>query len=197
MYLWLKARRAPGIAASVFVATLVLAAAGELSVSLPAFGSLSGVQMPVALVAPVIVVLMLALGLATGDPLLEAVAARRIVLLDITLVFTATSASALLFMLVQTAGWSPLGEAASRNGIGLAGMMLMGRLLGSRIAALVPIIFLVFVAAFGSDGSGNPGWWGWPAASAASTESWAIAGALAVSGVLLAWRTRATIETQP
>lgn len=176
---------------------LLLVAVRELTVSLPVFGSLSGIPVPVALLAPVVVVLMLAAGLATGDPLLEAVAARRIELLDIMLVVAATAAMAILFVLVQVVGWSPLGAAASRNAIGLAGMMLIGRLLGLRLAALVPVAFLVLVAAFGSDGMGNPAWWAWPAATAASAESWAIAGALAVSGTLVAWRARPSIETQP
>lgn len=194
MTLWLKARRTPWVAASAAAAAVLLVAVGNLTVSLPVFGSLYGVRMPVALLAPLIVVVMLALGLASGDPRLEAVAARPIALLDLGLVATATGSLALLCWAIQMVDWSGLGTAAARNAIGLSGMMLLGTPLGMRVAAIVPVAFLVFLAAFGDDGTGNPAWWAWPVAPEASGWSWAIAALLSAAGLGVAWRAAPTLE---
>ena len=192
--LWLKARRARQIAASVAAAVIAIAGVGEIKISLPVFGELSGLQMPLALLAPVVLVLTLAAGLANGDPRVEAVASRRIALLDAVLVATATAALAVLCVVIQLVGFSTLGAAAARNAIGLAGILLLCRPLGMRVAAIVPVGFLVFVAAFGSDGTGNPDWWAWAVASGANSGSWAIAAALAAAGLLVAWRASPPLE---
>ncbi|MEP7360763.1 MAG: hypothetical protein ABI744_04205 [Chloroflexota bacterium] len=172
----------------------LLVAVGELAVSLPSFGSLSGLSVPVALLTPAVVLLVLSYGLANGDAHLEAVAARRIWLLDNLLVVSTVTSTAALGLLAHAMGLSPLGTATARNAIGLAGLMLLGRHMSPRAGALLPVIFLVIVTAVGSNRDGTAEWWAWPAALADEASSWAIAGGLAFGSLLFTSRVRPSLD---
>lgn len=188
MLLWLKSRRVAWVAASVVGTLVTVVVVGNVAVSMPLFAALYGLQVPLAIVAPAGAAITLALALANGESNADVVAVRPVSLLDTLFVSAAASVVALACVLLQLLEWTPFGLAAARNAIGLSGLMLLGRPLGLRVAALLPVVFLVTAAVFGEDSEGSPVWWAWPMATDASLGPWAIAAVLAAGGLLVSWR---------
>ncbi len=182
--LWLRVRRLEWIIATLAGSVVVLVLIGSLTLTLPVFGWISGVQVPLALLAPAAPLLALAAGLANSDPQLEAVSVRSTALLDLALIGSVAFTMALSCAVIEAVGLSPLGFAAARNAIGLAGLMLLAAPFGNSVLALTPVAFLLLVSGFGSSGTGEPDWWAWPVQPAASTTALALAFVLAIGGVV-------------
>lgn len=197
MSIWLRTRHISAVLFSAGAVALLLVTLGDLTMALPGFGALSGLRIPVALLAPTVAVEVLGWGLGGGDASIEASAARPIERLDLLLVAVVTIIAALACAAVQYLGLNHLGYAAARNAVGLSGMMLAGRPVSSRVGPVIPVAFLVVVAAFGGDGSGNPQWWSWPIESYSSLGSWAIALGLAMLGLGAAFRRPAGADLSP
>lgn len=183
MRLWLRVRRAPACSLAVAVAAISIVPLGGLVVSLPALGSMEALAIPLATLMPMVVIVVLAWGLASGDWQLEAVSCRPIPRHDTLYVLGWASVAAVAFSATEVLALDGNGYAAARNAIGLAGLLLIGRRVGGgTVGPLVPALFVVVVAAFGGDSAGDPWWWAWLVAGGTDPLSWILAVLAAILG---------------
>lgn len=194
MTLWLRVRRARVIALVVLAIAMVCVAFDGVLIPLPTLGSLRGLEVHVATLAPLAVAITLAWGLAMGEGALQRAPTRPIDLLDTAYAGIVAVLSAALFAACQALALSHVGVLAARDVIGYIGLMLLGRsLLGSNGAALLPVGMILLVAAFGADGSGDPRGWAWPVLPSSDQGSWVFAlGAFAAGLVVSATGLRLT-----
>ena len=168
------------------IAAAFLVGLGDVEASFPALGALEGLAVPMGLIAPLIVVVVVGWGLASGDRKLEAVAARSIRGRDIAFVCGWALAAALVCGAIEALGLNGHGIAAARNAIGFAGLLFVGRRLGGgAIGPLIPAVFVVFAAAFGGDFEGRPRWWAWLVADGIDPFSWALVSGTALVGIVI------------
>lgn len=190
MTLWLRVRRWRLCAACFIGVIVVIVALGDLVASLPALFSVRGLEIPVALLAPVALSTAIGHGLASGDELLESVAVRPIAWLDTAYVTIWMVGLLVVGAAVQTAGLAELGLAASRNGLGLVGLLLVARpVIGAAAAPAAPALAFVLLAFFGSDASGEPRWWAWTLTPWSDERSWVIGVGLLFVGIAISVRT--------
>ena len=173
MSLWLQVRRTRACAATVLVVAVALSLAGERSLPLPNLLGGPPLAVPLTLLMPLAVGSVVALGLTSGDPRVEAVASRPLRLLDVAYALSAAT----------------LALAAGRNALGYVGLTLIGRCgLGPHAAALLPAGFTVAAALFGSGADRQPRWWAWPLVAADDPLSWGSAVVLLLLGAAVALR---------
>lgn len=183
---WLAIRRVRASVIAVGLLAAVLVSVGGLAVTMPALFAVQGLALPVGLLAPLIVSTSVSHGLARGDEATEAVAVRPVLLLDIGYAVVAAGATLGAGAGLQLSGWSNLGTAAGRNGIGFIGLALIGRrFLGRDTGAVVPAVVALLLAFFGGDASGTPQWWAWIVTPPDDPRSWAFAVGFLVVGVCL------------
>lgn len=187
MSLWLRVRRLRPIAVVTVLVSLIALLLGGLIIPLPSLGSLSGLRIPIALIAPLAVAVTVAWGLSIGAGPSERAAVRPIDRLDASFVAAIAGVTAVLLAAGEFAGVTTTGYAAARNALGYVGLMLLGRwLLGSHAASVVPVGWILLIAAFGSDGAGEPRWWVWPLLPWQDALSWAFSLAIFLTGLALA-----------
>ena len=189
MSLWLQVRRTRACAATVLVVAVALSLAGERSLPLPNLLGGPPLAVPLTLLMPLAVGSVVALGLTSGDPRVEAVASRPLRLLDVAYALSAATLALATCALAQALGGSDLALAAGRNALGYVGLTLIGRCgLGPHAAALLPAGFTVAAALFGSGADRQPRWWAWPLVAADDPLSWGSAVVLLLLGAAVALR---------
>ena len=194
MTLWLKTRRAVSYTVVMAGVVVTVGALGDLTAPVPALIAARGLQIPVALLAPLALSIVVGYGLTAGDRSLESVAVRPIHVMDTAYVLVAAGSFLGAAALLQAAGQTDLGLAAGRNSLGFAGLLLIGRAaLGGNAAPLVPVANTILFAFFGADPSGEPRWWAWMVTPQADELSWLVAVLTLAAGVslsLVGWRSR-------
>lgn len=182
MSLWLRARRVRLVALAVGSVIALVGLMGQVIIPMPGLFSAAGLAVPIALVLPLLLSTALALGLAGGNVLLEAAAARPVVAMDVVLVVVAAVSAVVGLFLID--GPSHLGAAAARNTLGYVGLYGIGRrLLGEAAGSTLPVAALLALAAFGADPSGHPRSWAWLLADGLDVRALLVAAALWLAGV--------------
>lgn len=185
MIWWLAIRRVRMSLLAVGLLAVIIVVVGELTITMPALGSVQGLALPASLLSPLIVSTSVSHGLARGDAVVEAAAVRPVHRLD-----TAYAVSIALLALgvaggLHVVGWSTLGLAAGRNALGFIGLAMIGRrFVGRDAASVVPAAAALLIAFFGGDTVGAPEWWAWIARPTSDIRSWIIAGGLLAVGVI-------------
>lgn len=185
MIWWVAIRRVRVNLLAVGLLAGIVVVFGELTITMPALGSLQGLALSVSLLSPLIISTSLSHGLARGDEVVEAAAVRPVLRFDIVYVVSAALLVLAVMGGLQVAGWSALGLAAGRNAVGFIGLAMIGRrIIGRDAAAVVPAAAVVLIAFFGGDTTGAPEWWAWIARPTLDIRSWLVAGGLLAVGVV-------------
>ncbi len=187
MDLWWRSRRGRLVAASVALSGLLVATPLAPVQAMPSpAGASVALACLIGLIAPVAV----AAGCARSDSWLESVGNRPTRTYDYLLLMGAVFGVAGLNTAEQAAGLSAVGHVCSRAGLAYAGLVLIGRSMGSwRSAAVLPAAYLALVAVAGrGDDLIHPAWWAWIAADAGEASSWLLTGVSLGLGTLLYWR---------
>lgn len=178
MNLWLRVRRAHTALIVVMCVALALLFIGNLALPLPNLLGGARLEVPLALLLPLFIAIMLASGLANGDPLQEAVCSRPLRWLDIAYCLSIALLALAACGLVYVVSGISLALAAGRNVFGYVGLMLLGRaLLGAQAAAVAPLAVAIVTNLFGRQPDLHVRSWAW---AIAPSES-----ATAVVGVVL------------
>lgn len=165
---------------------MVLILLGGLYVPMPALTAMSGLAVPIALLAPLGLSTVVGYGLTAGDPTLESVAARPIRTYDTIYATGAALITLMAGVIFQAAGLADLGSAAGRNAVGFVGFVILARAaVGPFAAPLFPAGLALFCAFFGGNRFGEALWWAWMLAPASDERSWAIAGAAVLLGAVV------------
>lgn len=183
MTLWLRVRRAQACIATIVLVAIALVPFRDLSLPLPDLLTGLGLSVPFSLLLPLAVVIVVAWGLTSGDPLLEVVASRPRPMLDTAFAVAISVIALSAGVAAWAVGGTHLAIASGRNALGYVGLMLIGRrLIGPLAAPLLPIGFTMLAALFGMHPYRQPRWWAWPLAGASDVSSWVIAIAVMVVG---------------
>lgn len=175
---WLRVRRAQASLIAVLGVTLALLPIGNLALPLPNLLGGAHLEVPLALLLPLIIVIVIASGLANGDAIQEAVASRPVYLFDIGYCMAIALVTLAACQIVAANG-STLAHAAGRNTCGYIGLMLLGRrLLGAQAAPILPLAIAIAMNLFGRQPDLQVRWWAWGIAASDSPS--------AVVGVVLA-----------
>ncbi len=83
MIWWLAIRRVRASLVAIGLLAGIVVVVGELTITMPALGSLQGLALPVLLLSPLIISTSVSHGLARGDEVVEAAAVRPVHRLDI------------------------------------------------------------------------------------------------------------------
>lgn len=185
--LWCRVRRARACVATIFIVLVALLIAGDLIVPIPNLLGTTHFAIRLALLLPLAVAIVLAGGLAAGDPLLEAVASRPVRVLDAVYAVSVAMFTLAVCAVAWQLGSTNFALAAGRNALGYIGLMLIGRrVIGSNAAGVVPSGCALTTALFGMATGGQPRWWAWPLASADDVLAWGISVALLLVGMIVA-----------
>jgi hypothetical protein len=187
MSLWLRVRRAHVCVATIFALALALIPSNSLYLPLP--NLLGGPQLaiPLAFLMPVAVGIVMAWGLDAGDPLIESVASRPLLLFDVVYALSAATLALAVCILARIFGGTDLALAAGRNALGYIGLTLLGRrILGGHAAAVLPASFAIAASLFGMGAGWQPRWWAWPIATADAPLAWGSAVVLLLLGAAVA-----------
>jgi hypothetical protein len=138
---------------------------------------------PLSLFLPLAVPVVVAWGLASGDPMIETVASRPLRSLDAGYALAVALAALVLCSLAQALGGGSLALAAGRNTLGYVGLTLVGRrLVGALLAPVLSVGFVLLTSLFGNGISREPRWWAWPLAAPDELLPWILAFALLLLG---------------
>lgn len=172
---------------TVLALVLVLVLSGDLALPLPNLLGGPDLALPLALFLPLVVTIVVAYGLTSGDPRLEAVASRPLPALDDLLVLLIALVTLASCGLVGLSMGFDLALASGRNVLGYLGLTLIARrLAGASVAPLLPISFALVCALLGSGPDAQPRWWAWPIASSETRHAWGLSSALLVLGLVVA-----------
>ncbi len=172
MNVWLRVRRAQTTLLVVICVALALLFIGHLALPLPNLLGGARLEVPLALLLPLWIAIVLASGLANGDPLQETVCSRPLRWLDIAYCFTIASLALAACWLVQRVSGTSLALAAGRNVFGYVGLMLLGRaLLGAPAAAVVPLAVAIVTNLFGRQPDLQVRPWAWAIAPSESATA--------------------------
>lgn len=186
MKLWFTVRRGPAILAALAAMTVAALALPRLAFAMPGVLVSHGVSVPIAVITPLVLSSVLGWALASGDPVLESVAVRRIAMLDVALGTGTAVAAVAASLAVSLLTAAPEVLTAGRNGIAYVGLVLLGgRLAGPRAGPLLPAAIVVLTAVIGGDASGQPRWWAWPLAPTDSALAWSASIACLVVGAVV------------
>ncbi|GII61224.1 hypothetical protein Skr01_13090 [Sphaerisporangium krabiense] len=177
MRTWLRVHHAGRVALALVTTAGLVAAAGEVTVPVPALPA----GVPLALVLPLGASAVLVRGAYAGPASQEALAVRPAGALRDGMV-AAVCLLALLAALAA-AGAVPYALAAARNLAGFTGLAVLAARWRRDAATAVPAAYLVGAALLGG---GEGAVWCWPVASASSPGAWVVPVAALVLG--LAWR---------
>lgn len=184
--LWLRVRRVPHCIAILLVTLAIYIPTRDLMVPLPEILGY-GVVVPFVSLLPLTIAIAAAWGLTTGDPVLEAVAARPLRVLDTAFIIGNAGAALVLFGIVYLLGGGPQAVAAGRNAVGYVGLTLLGRwVAGPQAAALLPVGVAIGTGLVGMGPQRQPRFWAWPLEAATDPVSWAFAFGLLVLGTAAA-----------
>lgn len=189
MRLWLRIRRLKASIVVVIALGVILIFIGDTG---PPFPSLLGggmLSVPLVLMLPLAIAIVLAYGLAAGDPVLEAIAVRGMLSLDVLFVLAVTGMALAVSTAMGMLITDRLYLAAGRNSVGYVGLMLVGRrFIGGQAAPVVAVAFAFIAALFGShvDQYRHTYVWAWPLADATEPLSWCLAVGTLIIGIALA-----------
>ncbi|NJO83108.1 MAG: hypothetical protein HC828_09995 [Blastochloris sp.] len=182
---WLQVRRLDLGLLTILGMALVLPLISDWSITLPSLLGRDGSIIPLPLVLPFAVAIAVAFSLTTGDPLLERVASRPILLLDSLYAGSIAVAALLVCLLIEQVFDIDLALETGRNALGYIGLVLLGRrMLGVQVAALVPIVVVLGLALLGISSSGAFYWWSWPFVPDNNLWSWVVMVSLLIVGML-------------
>lgn len=189
MSLWLRVRRAPICILAVAAMVVAVGLFGDLPLPVPQLFDQQNLGLPIALFLPIVVAIAVSWGLASGDPVLEAVACRPVTIMDIIYALLVGLLSLLSCGFLALLGSGGLALAAGRNSLGYIALLLLGRaMVGARAGVLFPAGFAFITALFGRSATGDPQLWAWPIAQARSEAAWALVAGLLCVGVVAAIR---------
>ena len=182
---WLQVRRLDLGLLTILGMALVLTLIGDWSITLPSLLGSDGSIIPLPLVLPFAVAIVVAFSLTTGDPLLDRVSSRPILLLDSLYAGLIAAAALLVYLLLEQVFAIDLALEAGRNTLGYIGLVLLGRhMLGVQVAALAPIAVVLGLALLGISSGGAFYWWSWPFVPDNNLWSWGVMVSLLVVGIL-------------
>lgn len=180
MKLWAKNRVAYGLLIIAIVSAILSLPGSTFFVAFPNLTGGPGFAAPLSALLPLVPTVALCAGINRQNMVLEATAIRRIWWADIGLMVLCLVPFAVLVALQPT---TTLWE-SFRNALGYFGLaMLAVRLIGSSLAALIPLVWAL---------AGLVGllplyehFFNWPMAPASALESWFFPSVLALAGVLV------------
>ena len=183
---WLQVRRLDLGLSTILAMVLVLPFIQDWSITLPNLFGRDGSIIPLPLVLPFAIAIVVAFSLTTGDPLLERVSSRPILLIDSFYAGLIALAALLVYLLIEQVFATDLALEAGRNTLGYIGLVLLGhRMLGVQVAALVPIVVVLGLALLGISSNGAFYWWSWPFVPDDNLWSWGVMIGLLLAGMLL------------
>lgn len=187
MTLWLRVRRAYQCVITIIIVAIALIPARSFYLPLPNLLGGPRLAVPLTFLLPVAVAIVVAWGLAAGDPLIEAIASRPLKLFDVGYAFSAALLALAACVLVWLTSGTDLALAAGRNVLGYIGLVLVGRrLIGAHAAALLPAGFAIAVSLFGTGIGRQTRLWAWPLAGAYDPIGWSSAIILLILGMIVA-----------
>jgi len=179
---WLLVRNVRRIVVVVIVLIVILLVIGDMTVPIVSLAVLAEIALPVSLVVPVVLPVMLAWSLGRGDERLEGIAVRPIRVIDTSLVGIVVGVFALAAGVLELLRLSEFGLEAARNAAGMTGLMLVGRwLLGSELASILPVGYVVVVGFFAGETMARAAWWAWLVRP--GTDAFAFSLALTLLGI--------------
>lgn len=183
---WLQVRRLDLGLLTILGMVLVMPLIRDWSITLPNLFGRDGSIIPLPLVLPFAIAIAVAFSLTTGDPLLERVSSRPILLLDSLYAGLMALVALLICLLLGQVFDIDLALEAGRNTLGYIGLVLLGRrMLGVQVAALIPIVVVLGLALLGISSSGAFYWWSWPFVPDDNLWSWGVMIGLLLAGMLL------------
>ncbi len=186
MRYWLEVRGSRAGAVTVVTLLVLLVVVGDLAIPMLSLAAFAEYALPVSLVAPVVLAIFVTWSLARGDERLEGVAVMPVAGVDAVLVLGITGSFACVAVVFDIATITHLGVEAARNAIGLVGLALMLRwLVGSDVAGVLPVAYVVIVAFFGGETPRTAEWWAWLVRPAGSTTALVQAAALFAAGLIV------------
>jgi hypothetical protein len=189
--IWWWRTRALTLVGAAFIASLVAAMVlgGEV-LPLPSLASSLLVPVVFAVLLPLVPVIFLWYGIERSTGELDAVAVRSVAARDLCVPVVLVLVTATVVAVTAAAGRWELGPGYLRNLIGCLGLaQLVAPIVGTRLAAVVPVAAVIISALFGTGYGGLVRWWAWPIADARSELAFAEAVLLLAVGVAVAiWR---------
>ncbi len=187
MKLYLRAHAwLPLVAAATLIAGL-MAGVVDVHFKLPPAGTF---DVPVGVLGGILPALLVAYTIAPLDLLKKALSSRRLLILDLILLLSATLLPAICYLAVRWNLASDTDIVAARNYLGLLGLGLSSAAtLGYATLRLIPTAMLMISVTAGVADSNQPWPWAWPIHQAGSPGAAIVAMALFALGLaLVCWR---------
>lgn len=173
MIWWMRTHRLTVLAIAIAITAVVTWLLGTWGISFPALGGTTPFSsVPLSAIGPLIPAIALAYCLNTGATATYGASARRVLVGDSLLYAIVALTPVLIYISTATIG-TP--DATARNTVGYISLQLIaGRVIGYRLQALVPVLYLFAAAVFGRQPDNSIAFWAWPVAPSGDLGNWLL-----------------------